>query len=228
MFSIGPTGLLSCLAADDGRVIWQTDVTDMFAGDNLAHGICGSPLVVDDMVVVCPPAPKGPCLAAFDVADGNLAWKCKSDWRASYASPSLLTICDHAQIVLQAGPGVLAVDPADGGVLWQFEWTNEWDNNATQPQQLSAHPNDLLIATGYHGGAVRLSFSPDSEGHVRPQEVWKTSSTMRTKFCNFTQFGEVLVGLDNGILCGVDAMTGTRLWKNGRYGHGQMLKVGEH
>lgn len=228
LFSIGPTGLLSCLDVNDGRVIWQTDVTNMFPGDNLAHGVCGSPLVVDDMVVVCPPAPQGPCLAAFDVANGNLRWKCESDWRASYASPCLLTICDQPQIVLQAGPGVLAVNPADGRTLWKFEWTNEYDNNATQPQQLSEHPNDLLIATGYRGGAVRLSFDLESNGHVSPHEVWQTTSTMRTKFCNFAQFGKVLVGLDNGILCGVDAETGTRLWKKGRYGHGQMLKVGEH
>jgi outer membrane protein assembly factor BamB len=228
LFSIGPTGLLSCLDANDGRGIWQTDVTDLFPGDNLSHGVCGSPLVVDDMVVVCPPAPQGPCLAAFDMADGKLVWQCKSDWRASYASPCLLTICDHPQIVLHAGPGALAVDPADGRVLWRFAWTNEWDNNATQPQQLSEHPNDLLLATGYRGGAVRLAFSLDGEGHVQPQEIWKTSSTMRTKFCNFAQFGNVVVGLDNGILCGVDAETGRRLWKNGRYGHGQILKVGEH
>ena len=228
LFSIGPTGLLSCLDADDGRTIWQTDVTDLFPGDNLVHGVCGSPLVVEDMVVVCPPAPNGPCLAAFDVANGSLTWKCESDWRASYASPCLLTISDLPQIVLHAGPGVLAVNPADGRTLWQFEWTNEWDNNATQPQQLSEHPKDLLIATGYRGGAVRLSFSTEADGNVRPQEVWKTTSTMKTKFCNFAQFGKVLVGLDNGILCGVDAETGKRLWKNGRYGHGQLLKVGRH
>ncbi len=51
---------------------------------------------------------------------------------------------------------------------------------------------------------------------------------MKTKFCGMAQFGKVLVGLDNGILCGVDMTDGQRLWKNGRYGHGQVLQVAEY
>lgn len=35
-----------------------------------------------------------------------------------------------------------------------------------------------------------------------------------------------LYGLDEGILACVDAATGERLWKRGRYGHGQLLLVG--
>ena len=43
---------------------------------------------------------------------------------------------------------------------------------------------------------------------------------------SFVEEGGVLYGLDDGILTGVDAATGRRLWKAGRYGHGQLLWVG--
>ncbi|MGE3807092.1 MAG: PQQ-binding-like beta-propeller repeat protein, partial [Gemmataceae bacterium] len=35
--------------------------------------------------------------------------------------------------------------------------------------------------------------------------------------------GQVIFGLDEGILCCIDAQTGKRLWKGGRYGHGQLV-----
>ena len=228
LFAAGPTGVLSCLEASSGNVVWRTDLMERFPGLPLVHGVCGSPLIVDDVVVVAPPSHKGPCLVAFSLLDGTLVWTCESDWRASYASPVLMTICERRQIVLHAGPGVLAVDPSDGRVHWQFEWTNEWDNNATQPLQAEGHPNDLFIATGYKGGVVRISISPNKNSGLQATEVWRSQRTMKTKFSNMAQFGDVLVGLDNGILCGVDVQTGRRYWKNGRYNFGQLLKIGEH
>lgn len=228
LFATGPTGRLSCLNADTGQSIWQVDLAELFPGKNLEHGVCGSPLVAGDLVIACPPTPGGPCMAAFDVIDGSLVWQCASDWRSSYASPALMTIGQRPQIVLHAGPGVVGADPADGTILWQFEWTNEWDNNATQPLQLTDHPNDLVIATGYRGGAVRLSFEIDKDNRITPHEIWKTTSTLKTKFCGLVRFDDVLVGLDNGIMCGVRVDSGERLWKEGRFGHGQILKAGQH
>ena len=228
LFAVGPGGLLSCLNAGDGEVIWKADLREQFPGEELIHGVCGSPLVVDGLVVVAPPTNTGPGLVAYDLETGELAWKCSSDWRASYASPALMTICDRLQIVFHAGPGVLGVNPVDGSVLWQYEWTNEFDNNATQPLQVEGHPNDLLVATGYKGGVVRITIGESHTGELQATEVWSNRKTMKTKFCNMAQFDKTVVGLDNGILCGVDVDTGKRLWKKGRYGHGQMLKVNQH
>lgn len=228
ILTVGPSGLLRCLDALDGSTVWQQDLAELFPGENLVHGVCASPLVINDLVIACPAVPEGPCLAAFRTDNGSMVWTCDSDWRSSYASPAFMTIAGVPQIVLHASPGVLGVNPSDGSVLWQFPWTNEWDNNATQPLQVRDSENDLIIATGYRGGAVRLTFSPDSDGLSKPMEVWKVTSTMRTKFCNLAQFGDIVVGLDNGILCGLDLSTGKRLWKEGRFAHGQILKVGEH
>ena len=100
VYAIGATGLTSCLHAASGDVTWQTDLMELFPGDNLVHGVCGSPLVVDDIVIVSPPVPSGPCLVALNRDDGSLAWKCLSDWKAAYASPQLMTICEQQQICL--------------------------------------------------------------------------------------------------------------------------------
>jgi outer membrane protein assembly factor BamB len=36
----------------------------------------------------------------------------------------------------------------------------------------------------------------------------------------------VVYGLDDGVLVALDPETGERLWKRGRYGHGQLIRVG--
>jgi outer membrane protein assembly factor BamB len=36
-----------------------------------------------------------------------------------------------------------------------------------------------------------------------------------------------VIGLDDGILCALDLETGERVWKKGRYGHGQMLLLAD-
>ena len=50
---------------------------------------------------------------------------------------------------------------------------------------------------------------------------------MKSKFANVIYHKEYLYGLDNGILTCLDAATGERAWKRGRYGHGQLLLIGD-
>ena len=51
---------------------------------------------------------------------------------------------------------------------------------------------------------------------------------MRTKFTNVTIWQDHVYGLSDGILECIDLATGQRVWKNGRYRHGQLLRVGGH
>ena len=37
----------------------------------------------------------------------------------------------------------------------------------------------------------------------------------------------IVYGLDDGVLTALDPQTGKRIWKHGRYGHGQLILVGD-
>ena len=54
-----------------------------------------------------------------------------------------------------------------------------------------------------------------------------SSRRLKCKFGNPVQVGDMLVGLDDGILAGVAVDDGRSFWKEGRYGHGQGLLVGD-
>lgn len=51
---------------------------------------------------------------------------------------------------------------------------------------------------------------------------------MKAKFNNVVLHEGVIYGLDEGILAAMDAATGKRLWKGGRYGYGQLLLAQGH
>ena len=53
-------------------------------------------------------------------------------------------------------------------------------------------------------------------------EVWKNKN-LRAKQSNVVFYNGYLYGLDSGILTCLDAKSGERRWKGGRYGHGQFL-----
>ena len=56
------------------------------------------------------------------------------------------------------------------------------------------------------------------------RELWE-SRRLKSKFAPMVQRDGVVYGLDDGVLVALDPATGERLWKRGRYGHGQVLLV---
>jgi outer membrane protein assembly factor BamB len=64
-------------------------------------------------------------------------------------------------------------------------------------------------------------------GDLGIQEIWRKPRHLRTKFTNVVVYQGFVYGLSDGILECVDLSNGERKWKRGRYGHGQLLGVGD-
>ena len=61
-------------------------------------------------------------------------------------------------------------------------------------------------------------------GEWQVDEVWH-SRALRSKMSNFVVRDGFIYGFDSGILACLDLSDGRRVWKRGRYGHGQVLSV---
>lgn len=225
VIAVGPRDNVICVRAVDGTVIWKADLKEYSSGEPLHHGLSASPLIVSNMVVVSPSLSHGPGLCALNQSDGKLKWKADSDWRSSYSSPVRAQLCQVPQILFHAGPGILSLDVDSGKTLWSFEWTNEHQTNASLPVVVDPQQGLVAVSTGYGTGAVLLKATPNANGQWTAAEVWK-SKALKTKFSSLSHFDQMLVGLDDGILSAVDLETGQRLWKQGRYRHGQSMRVG--
>ena len=77
-------GRLLALDAKTGKVSWQQDVITSLKGRVADYGMACSPLVVGDLVVVTPGAPRA-AVAAYNLSDGESAWTAGS---GSAGSPS--------------------------------------------------------------------------------------------------------------------------------------------
>ena len=84
----------------------------------------------------------------------------------------------------------------------------------------------MLISSGYDNGTAMLEIKHNEE-EFNANVVW-LSKNLKSKMSNFVTHGPHIYGLDNGILTCLDLNDGERIWKRGRYGHGQMLLVGDN
>lgn len=225
LYTLGATGTLNCLEARTGAVEWSTNIlsdagTAEAPAGNLEWGMSGSPLIVDQLVIVIPGGKDGKSVAAYDKVTGKKVWS-GGDHRATYASPSLATLLGEQIVLAPLGPGLGAYSLTTGQELWFYPWSNA-------PQVCGAMPvvlNDqsLLYGIGYGEGTVRLEVGQSDDKWTVTRE-WRTNR-FRPKFNDFVVRDSHAYGLDDGTLTCLDVETGKINWKSGRYGYGQVLLV---
>jgi hypothetical protein len=134
-----------------------------------------------------------------------------------------VTLDGVQKIVLLSGVGARGFAPADGAVLWQHAWDG---GPITQPNMTS--DGDLLINTAAATGGVgvrRLSIKKGASGWT-VEERW-TSRGLKPNYNDLVVHKGHAYGFDGTILSSIDLTDGTRKWKGGRYGAGQMILLPE-
>ncbi len=225
VYAVGVTGILNCLDGRNGRRIWSVDILKDNHAENIAHGVCASPLVLEDVVLVCPTGSDGPSLVAYDRETGRRAWS-GGTHGASYSSPLVAELCGTSQVLLFNSAGISGHELGSGKELWFFAWTNSATTNVAQPIVHAAGADRVFISTGYDTGCtlLQITASADESWHVEP--LW-SNNHLKTKFCSAVAIDGFVYGLDDGILACLNLTTGVRKWKAGRYGHGQVLLAGK-
>ncbi len=219
VYTMGATGIVNALEAADGAVVWSRNAATDTGKEIPDWGFASSPLVIDDLVVV---AAEGQ-LVAYDVATGDPRWFGPTGG-AGYSSPHSATIDGVAQILLLSGGSATGVAQADGTLLWE----HSWQEGASIVQPALAAGGDVLITACYEMGGigVRRIAVVHGPGGWTVEERW-TSRGMKPYFNDFVVHEGHAFGFDNSILACIDLEDGTRKWKGGRYGHGQLVLLAD-
>ncbi len=222
VYALGATGILDCLEGSSGKPIWSRNILKEHDLPNLIWGKSSSPLILGDLVIVSGgEAPSS--LLAYRKDSGKPAWEANED-KASYASPVAMTLAGVPQVVSVNAASAAGHDPANGKLLWKYDWPGDMAK-CSQPVALGG--DRVFISAGYGLGAVVLQVkAAATKGSQEVSEVWKNKN-LKTHFTNVVLRDEFAYGLDDGILECVSLATGERKWKAGRYGHGQVLRVGD-
>jgi outer membrane protein assembly factor BamB len=219
LYALGAEGELRCLDAKTGRTVWNKNILADNGADNLSWGVAASPLVVDDKVVVMAGGSGGKSIVAYNKTTGAPAWRSLDD-RASYTSPMLVTLAGRRQVLAVTATRIVGLEPADGKLLWSHPWPTSMGINVSQP--IVTGPNRVFISAGYGKGAALIEVA---SGGART--VWENIN-LKTKFNSPVYHNGHVYGLDEGILTCVNAETGERKWKGGRYGYGQVILASGH
>lgn len=218
VYAMGATGLLNCLDLATGEVLWSKNVPQDNDGHPGEWGISCSPLVTSNLVLVTTGAAEGRSLAAYDAASGARIWTGGNDV-ASYSSPTVLTLSGEPQVVIFTAKGVAGHALSRGTVLWQHPWPGGHPHIVVP---LLIGPERLLVSSGYGTGSELLQIQRQPNASWKVDRIWK-SIRLKSKFANIVFHDGFVYGLDDGILVCLNAATGELQWKQGRYGHGQMI-----
>ena len=234
VYALGATGRLRCVNGSDGSIVWSRDLfaehgfSQEEAESAVPWGRSASPLVVGQRVIVpVGGPPNGPytSLITFDAETGAEIWR-GGKRQVSYASPSLVTLCGVRQILCVNEDYLTGHDIETGAELWDYRWPSSSRAQAAASQALALPDDRVFISKGYSKGAELMKVSGGSTVGWSADNVWETRA-MKTKFSNVAFHEGYAYGLDDGILACIDLADGTRQWKRGRYGFGQILLVGD-
>ncbi|HEV7280841.1 MAG TPA: PQQ-binding-like beta-propeller repeat protein [Pirellulaceae bacterium] len=235
VYAAGATGDLLCLDPLTGAVIWSADVREMVGITDaedvaaVSWGRAASPLVVDGKLYIPGGGREGErsLLLCLDAATGEVVWKGGDD-QISYVSPTFAVIDEVPQVLAVGEKAVYGFAADSGQLLWQQPWQGSSAGDATCSQPHVLPSQRVMISKGYGYGALcfRVAKVEGTEDWIA-DPIWSNKRVLGTKFTNFVVLGEHAYGLSDGILQCVAVETGKEVWRDGRYGHGQVLLVGD-
>jgi outer membrane protein assembly factor BamB len=217
VYAFGGTGILNALDEASGKTIWSRNAASDTKASVPDWGFSSSPVLMKDLVVI---AVAGQ-LAAYDRASGDPRWRGPANG-FSYSSPHLVTIDGVQQVLLLSAGGVTSV-AADGTVLWEHNWSG---GAIVQPARAS--DGDMLISVlgGTGGAGIRRIGVAHTSGKWTTEERW-TSNGLKPYYNDYVVHKGHAYGFDGTILSAIDLSNGTRKWKGGRYGGGQLVLLAD-
>jgi outer membrane protein assembly factor BamB len=222
LYVLGATGEFRCYSADTGKALWSKNILSESGAENIMWGMANSPLVVDEKVIVTPGG-RGRSVTAYHKDTGDFIWGALDD-KPAYTSPTIETILGQRQLIIVTAKRVAALTPADGKLLWEFPWTTMYDINCAQPIVFDS--NRVFVSAGYDHGSALLEISKSGAG-FGVRVLWENKN-MKNRFNSSVLHRGFIYGFDESIFACIDARTGERKWKGGRYGYGQSILAGDH
>lgn len=220
LYMISGMGEVACHDASTGEKIWFRDVYTEFSGRCNLYGVSESPLIVGDKVFYTPGGYET-SMVALNKHTGELIWKTRSlADSAAYVSPLYVKHNNQEMIINLMGNMLFGVDPADGNILWEFNYLalkGPIENpylKVTNCNTPLYHNGELFVAKGYnHPSAM---FTLNEAGNSITLK-W-TNTLLDTHFggnvlIDGYLYGSNWINNSNGNWACIDWETGSNRWE---------------
>lgn len=220
--TMGVGGVLSCLDAATGNLIWRKDPFPKVVPRFFTSV---SPIVVDGVAVAHLGGAGNGAIIAYDLATGNEKWRWDGEG-PDYGSPVLLTVAGTKQIVTPTEKSIVGIGLADGKLLWQLPFVPPGRAyNAATP----IVDGQTVIITGAGRGTKAVKVEKQGSGFVT-KELWSVPK-LAPQFSTPVLKNDLLFGLSdrNKLYC-INVRSGQTAWTDatarGSRGFGAIVDAG--
>ncbi len=208
VYTISKRGIVHCLNAADGKVVWTKNLQEELGAKIPEWGFATSFLIQGDLALLN----FGSAGTALDKKTGKVIWSSGPD-ESGYATPVPFDASGERAVLLAAKRDVVAVKVKDGKELWRFPWKTQYDVNAAAPI-LSG--TKVFISSGYNRGAGVFDVSKNPA-----EKVWENKN-LRNHMASSVLWEGHLYGVDENQLRCVVFDTGEVKWTDKVSGKGTL------
>ncbi len=216
VYSLGQGGEVLCLAARDGKLIWQKNIASDLGAKPPNWNFSASPVIQDDLLLIN----AGEYGMALNRKTGEVVWTSGAG-PCGYSAPVVFKNEGKECVAVFGAKAVYGVELATGRKLWSMAWETSYDVNAADP---IFSGGKMFISSGYNRGCALL----DLAGGVA-REVWGNKA-MRNHFSSSVLIDGYIYGIDgnagNGSLKCLEFATGIEKWSR-PLGFGGLVAAGD-
>ena len=233
VYIFGAGGMLHCVRADDGSLVWKVDTAEEFGVVQNFFGVGSSPVVQGDLLIVMvggsPPeyqrigrhnldraVGNGTGIVAFDKRTGEVKYTV-IDELAGYSTPRLATIGGRRWCFVLARGGLVGFEPGSGEVDFHYPWRARLRDsvNASTPVVVG---DEVFISEAYGPGSSLLRVKPGGHDVVWTDPPGRNKS-MQTHWNTAIHHRGYLYGSSgrysgNAELRCIEWKTGKVMWSN--------------
>ena len=211
LYLIRGGGQIHCLAAADGRILWQKDFIKEIGGKIMSEwGYSESPLI-DGNHVICSPGGSEGTVVALDKNTGAVVWRTTDlTDNASHASSIVAEVDGIRQYILVTARCVAGVAANGGKLLWKVNLEGA-RINAVIPTPLF-HNNMVYFSNAYGVGCMLIKLTRAGD-NVNAETVY-ANTNMINQHGGVVRVDNHIYGFTDGLgwTC-QNLMTGEIVWR---------------
>jgi len=205
----------------NGKLLWKRDLgilnPGLFGDQNSEWGHAASPVIHKNLVIVQCDGHRQSFIAAFNLKDGQQAWRVERGEITSWSTPAIHESKGRAELIANGGHFIRGYDPLTGKELWRFA---ESDVQVKQQVPIIAH-GLIYLAGGYPAGRPIYAFRPGGRGDISLKDgeeknqfvAWRASKGSPYTTTPIVYGDYFYVCADNGVFSAYHAKTGDLIYQ---------------
>ena len=215
LYVLSGNGKLGCYAAQDGQAKWAHELSE-FGGQTPGWAYAESVLIHKDLAIVTPGGDT--CIVALDKKSGRGVWA-SSGFSAGAQYGSCISVSHGGAEMIVAGTaaGIVAVDAANGRMLWANPFSAGNTANCPTPAFADGY---VFWANGYDQGGLCLQLDVRGKS-VTAAPAWTTREMVCHHGGYIIHEGHIYGNHAESWVC-LDLRTGEQKWRERAVGKGSL------